>query len=157
MRSGGVAVYVNCALPCRRIHLLDPSTTDFEHLCLEIKPYRLGSKILFIVTYHPPNSRVTTPTRVTRCSAALLNHVYVTHPEQIIESLVPMYGQTDHYPVCFVDRSRGPKSPKSHHDTIKFGASRILTRIVLFTIYTPLHGRCLTCLKMQMTSWTPGN
>ena len=89
-----------------------------------------------------------TPTRVTRCSALLLDHLYVTHPEQIMESLVPIYGLSDHDPVCFVHRSRGPKSPKSHHDTIKYGASRILTRIVLFTIYTLLHGRFLTCLKM---------
>lgn len=27
-----------------------------------------------------------TPTRVTRCSAPLLDHVYVTHPEKIIEN-----------------------------------------------------------------------
>ena len=90
-----------------------------------------------------------TPTRVTRCSAPLLDHVYVTHPEKIIESpYVPIYGPSDHYPVCFVHRSRGPKSPKSHHDTIEYGAPRILTRMVLFTIHTLLHGRSLTCLKM---------
>ena len=86
-----------------------------------------------------------TSTRVTRCSAALVDPVYVTHAEQIIESLVPIYGLSDHYPVCFVHRSRVLKSPKSQHDTIKYGASRILTRIVLVKIYTLLHGRCLTC------------
>ena len=46
IRGGGVAVYVSCALPCRRIHLLDPSTyIYFEQLCLEIKQHRLGPKI----------------------------------------------------------------------------------------------------------------
>ena len=140
IRGGGVAMYVSCALPCRRIHLLDPSTTDFEHLCLETKQHRLGTKIFFIIIYRPPNSNpdfcmslekmidvststynevivvgdfsvdlitvkgscrlstifqdagmeqiisASTPTRVTRYSAPLLDHVYVTHPEQIIES-----------------------------------------------------------------------
>ena len=53
IRGGGVAMYVSCALPCRRIHLLDPSTTDFEYLCLETKQHRLGTKILFIIIYPP--------------------------------------------------------------------------------------------------------
>lgn len=61
---------------------------------------------------------ISSPTRVTRCSSALLDHVYVTHPERIIETLVPMYGLSDHDPVCFVHTFRGLKSPKSHHDTI---------------------------------------
>ena len=59
IRGGGVAVYVNCALPCRRIHLLDQSTINFEHLCLEIKQHRLRPKILFIIIIYSkyfPNS-----------------------------------------------------------------------------------------------------
>ena len=59
-----------------------------------------------------------TPTRITRCSAALLD--YVSHPERIIKTLVPIYGRSDHYPVCFVHKFRGLKSPKLHHDTIKY-------------------------------------
>lgn len=61
-----------------------------------------------------------TPTRVTRCSAALLDHVFVTHPERIIETLVPIDGLSDHYPICFVHKARVPKSPKSHNDTVKY-------------------------------------
>ena len=53
IKGGGVTMYVNCALPCRRIHLSDPSTTDFEHLCLETKQHRLGTKIFFYY-YLPP-------------------------------------------------------------------------------------------------------
>ena len=56
IRGGSVAMYVSCALPCRRIHMLDPSTTDFEHLCLRTKQHRLGTKIFSIIIYHPPNS-----------------------------------------------------------------------------------------------------
>jgi len=61
-----------------------------------------------------------TLTRVTRCLATLLDHVYVTHPEWIIETLVPIYGLSDHYPVCFIHKFRGLKSPKPHHNTIKY-------------------------------------
>lgn len=61
-----------------------------------------------------------TPTRVTRCSAALLDHVFVTHPERIIETLVLIDGLSDHYPICFVHKARVPKSLKSHNDTVKY-------------------------------------
>ena len=38
-----------------------------------------------------------TPTRVTGSSTALLDHVYVTHPERIIQTLVPINELSDHY------------------------------------------------------------
>ena len=69
-----------------------------------------------------------TPTRVTRCSAALLDHVFVTHPERIIETLVPIDGLSDHYPICFVHKARVPKSPKSHNDTVKYQSFKNLDR-----------------------------
>lgn len=69
-----------------------------------------------------------TPTRVTRCSAALLDHVFVTHPERIIETLVPIDGLSDHYPICFVHKARDPKSPKSHNDTVKYQSFKNLDK-----------------------------
>lgn len=69
-----------------------------------------------------------TPTRVTRCSAALLDHVFVTHPERIIETLVPIDGLSDHYPICFVHQARVPKSPKSHNDTVKYQSFKNLDK-----------------------------
>lgn len=69
-----------------------------------------------------------TPTRVTRCSAALLDHVFVTHPERIIEILVPIDGLSDHYPICFVHKARVPKSPKSHNDTVKYQSFKNLDK-----------------------------
>ena len=92
-----------------------------------------------------------TPTRVTRCSAALLDHVFVTHPERIIETLVPIDGLSDHYPICFVHKARVPKSPKSHNYTVKYQSFKNLDkdRSILRSkhIYS----------KMLMTSWTHGN
>lgn len=69
-----------------------------------------------------------TPTRVTRCSAAMLDHVFVTHPERIIETLVPIDGISDHYPICFVHKARVPKSPKSHNDTVKYQSFKNLDK-----------------------------
>ena len=69
-----------------------------------------------------------TPTRVTRCSAALLDHVSVTHPERIIETLVLIDGLSDHYPICFVHKARVPKSPKSHNDTVKYQSFKNLDK-----------------------------
>ena len=69
-----------------------------------------------------------TPTRVTRCSAALLDHVFVTHPERIIETLVPIDGLSDHYPICFVHKARVPKSSKSHNDTVKYQSFKNLDK-----------------------------
>lgn len=69
-----------------------------------------------------------TPTRVTRCSVALLDHVFVTHPERIIETLVPIDGLSDHYPICFVHKARVPKSPKSHNDTVKYQSFKNLDK-----------------------------
>lgn len=69
-----------------------------------------------------------TPTRVTRCSAALLDHVFVTHPERIIKTLVPIDGLSDHYPICFVHKARVPKSPKSHNDTVKYQSFKNLDK-----------------------------
>ena len=69
-----------------------------------------------------------TPTRVSRCSAALLDHVFVTHPERIIETLVPIDGLSDHYPICFVQKARVPESPKSHNDTVKYQSFKNLDK-----------------------------
>lgn len=69
-----------------------------------------------------------TPTRVTRCLAALLDHVFVTHPERIIQTLVPIDGLSDHYPICFVHKARVPKSPKSHNDTVKYQSFKNLDK-----------------------------
>ena len=44
----------------------------------------------------------------------------VTHKDRIVESFVPVYGLSDHYPVLFVHKFRGKNIPKSHHETISY-------------------------------------
>ena len=67
-----------------------------------------------------------TATRVTKNSATLIDHVYTTHPNRIVEIIVPTHGMSDHYPVCFVHKYRGIKSGKFSHDEISYRNFKIL-------------------------------
>ena len=40
------------------------------------------------------------PTRVTAKSSSVIDHMYSTHPEHIIETCVPSISMSDHFPVC---------------------------------------------------------
>lgn len=57
---GGVCVYVNSQIPCKKI--LSYESSEIESLWLEIRPLRLPRAISFIllgVVYHPPNNGAT--------------------------------------------------------------------------------------------------
>ena len=43
-----------------------------------------------------------------------------THPNRIVEIIVPTQGMSDHYPVYFVHKYRGIKSGKFSHDEISY-------------------------------------
>ena len=47
------------------------------------------------------SERVSEPTRVTEKSAAIIDYIYTSHPEHIVESFVSSYSLSDHFPVCF--------------------------------------------------------
>ena len=63
---------------------------------------------------------IKTATRVTDNTSTLIDHIYTTHPNHIVQSFVPVYGISDHFPVCFVHKFRGAKSPKCEHDEISY-------------------------------------
>ena len=63
---------------------------------------------------------IKTATRVTDNTSTLIDHIYTTHPNRIVQSFVPVYGISDHFPVCFVHKFRGAKSPKCEHDEISY-------------------------------------
>ena len=52
------------------------------------------------------------PARVTETSSTLIDHVYSSNPENIIECFVPFYSLSDHYPVCFTRKINGKISKK---------------------------------------------
>lgn len=63
---------------------------------------------------------INTPTRVRANSKTLIDHIYVTNRKHIIEVCVPVYGCSDHYPVCLTWCKKGTKIPKPGHKTISY-------------------------------------
>ena len=63
---------------------------------------------------------IKTATRVNDNTSTLIDHIYTTHPNRIVQSFVPVHGMSDHFPVCFVHKFRGVKSPKCDHDEISY-------------------------------------
>ena len=59
---------------------------------------------------------ITEPTRVTHSTSTIIDHVYTTKPENIVECFVPHYAISDHYPVCLT-RKVNYKLPKVEHIT----------------------------------------
>ena len=56
------------------------------------------------------------PTRVTKTSATMLDHLYVSNPELITEVQIPHVTISDHYPVCFTKcyKHKNHKELNSH-------------------------------------------
>ena len=48
---------------------------------------------------------ITKPTRVTAKSKTLIDHIYTSNPNYIVNHSVPCYDISDHYPVCAIRRS----------------------------------------------------
>ena len=60
---------------------------------------------------------VSDPTKVTKTSSTLVDHVYSTQPENIDFISVPKYSISDHYPI-FISHKRELKKKKQFHDHI---------------------------------------
>ena len=58
-------------------------------------------------------------TRVTETTSTIIDHVYTSHPDNIIESFVSPYYISDHFPVCFT-RKISNRISKSKHVTTKY-------------------------------------
>lgn len=63
---------------------------------------------------------INTPTRVTVQTQTLIDHIYVSNPQNVIEHSVPVYGLSDHFPVCITWSKRGTKIPRCVHKKISF-------------------------------------
>ena len=59
------------------------------------------------------------PTRVTETTSTIIDHVYTSHPDNIIESFVSPYSISDHFPVCFT-RKISNRISKLKHVTTKY-------------------------------------
>jgi len=59
------------------------------------------------------------PTRVTRSTSSIIDHLYTTRPELIAEVNVANYCLSDHFPVLFT-RTLKTKQVKGCHEHIKY-------------------------------------
>ena len=59
------------------------------------------------------------PTRVTETTSTIIDHVYTSHPDNIIESFVSPCSISDHFLVCFT-RKISNRISKSKHVTTKY-------------------------------------
>ena len=78
-----------------------------------------NSKWLNLVQLFDLHQLVSEPTRVTQTTATIIDHVYSTDPENIIECFPSNFSISDHYPVCFT-RKVNCKIPKSDHITTSY-------------------------------------
>ena len=62
---------------------------------------------------------VSKPTRVTESSSTIIDHIYSTNPENIIERFVPSLSIRDHFPICFT-RKINNKIRKTKHITTRY-------------------------------------
>ena len=62
---------------------------------------------------------VSEPTQVSETSSTTIDHIYTSHPENIIEHFVPLFSISDHYPICFT-RKICNKMRKNDHITTRY-------------------------------------
>ena len=60
------------------------------------------------------------PTRVSKNSSRIIDHVYSNRPDQIAEVSVPVYNISDHFPVCITRVTKNNIDLKLKHKTIKY-------------------------------------
>ena len=58
-------------------------------------------------------------TDYTRTTATIIDHIYSSNPENIVECFVPSYAIIDHFPVC-ITRKINHKIDKTEHMTTSY-------------------------------------
>ena len=72
-----------------------------------------------ISTYHL-RQVITRPTRVTASSESLIDHIYVSDVNNVVDQCVPASACSDHYPVCLTWSCKGAKIPTAGHETTTY-------------------------------------
>ena len=63
---------------------------------------------------------INTASRENKNTSTLLDHLYATHEDRISEIIVPVYGLSNHYPICFTHKFVRGKCSKNHHEKITY-------------------------------------
>ena len=72
------------------------------------------------ITSYNLSQIIDAPTRITPTSKTLIDHVYVTDKQHILELCVPFYGCSDHLPTCITWTKKGIKIPKAGHKEVTY-------------------------------------
>ena len=73
-----------------------------------------NTKWLQLIQLFDLTQLVTDFTRITPLTATIIDHIYTSNPENIIDCFVPSYAISDHFPVCF-SRKVNSKVAKTNH------------------------------------------
>ena len=63
---------------------------------------------------------ITACTRITAHSETLIDHVYASCPQHIVESFVPQLAISDHFPVCFTRKASKNQIKRCSHKSITY-------------------------------------
>ena len=77
---------------------------------------------------------VTSPTRVTKNSVSLIDHVYSSKPETISDCFVPHHSISDHFPVCITRKINVNVKMSSHTTTTYRCFKRFNEEVFLFDL-----------------------
>ena len=66
------------------------------------------------------NQCVQSPTRMTLTTSSLIDHIYVSNPDRLIRTHVPITSMSDHYPVCCTLSCQIPKAKAGKHTTVRY-------------------------------------
>ena len=61
-----------------------------------------------------------TLTRVTSTTSTLIDHIYVSNPDRLIRTHVPITSMNDHYSVCCTLSCQIPKAKAGKHTTVTY-------------------------------------
>lgn len=85
-----------------------------------LPPSKPPQKWQHVLETYSLHQLINEPTRVTKDSKTLIDHIYVTNLSQVYETHVVKYSISDHYPVC-ITRHLKPNLQKKHsHNTITY-------------------------------------
>lgn len=73
-----------------------------------------------LVSNHGLKQLIKSPTRITKTSSTLIDHIYTNRAELISEVLVPCYSISDHFPIAFTRSTQENVLKRGHHKVIRY-------------------------------------
>ena len=117
--------------PSERSDWKERFTAMMDAVCMEAKEIlllgdlnidllRQNAPWINLINMYHLRQVITRPTRVTANSESLIDHIYVSDMNNVIEHCVPVSACSDHYPVCLTWSRKGAKIPTAGHKTTTY-------------------------------------